>query len=315
MRRLKIGRSETNEISIADASVSRHHAELTELGDGRFTLSDLGSTYGTQVWLGERWIAAAGTEIRVDTKLRFGEYQTTLMDVLSDAQRAAFGLSPASAAAPAAPAAAPPPAADAPATAAPVPDPRPRTAPPAPAPQPVSARPVTTAPAAPTPPSSPSAAARPSAERAAPRPAARAAPARSATRRKSLMLGFLGLAIFAGLAGIVVAAILLFGDANPPPRPDTPPNAANAETQSRMLEACTKEWEVPERRCRCFLAAAGPHLLAEDYDDYAEMLEAYVSGDTDRQESALQRATEKRGAPASSRLTAAFKSAVRDCQQ
>ena len=70
-----------------------------------------------------------------------------------------------------------------------------------------------------------------------------------------------------------------------------------------------------ERRCRCFLAAAGPHLLAEDYDDFAEMMEAYVSGDTDRQESALRRASEKRGAPASSRLTAAFKGAVRDCQQ
>ena len=130
-----------------------------------------------------------------------------------------------------------------------------------------------------------------------------------------MMIGLVGAGIFVGLAALALVAILVFGDANPPPRADTPNRANTAEAQSRFLEACTKDWGVEERRCRCFLAAAGPNLQADDYDDFAEMAEAYVSGDTDRQESALQSATEKRGAPANSRLTAAFKSAVRDCQQ
>ena len=101
MRRFKIGRSETNDIVIADASVSRQHAELAELGGGRFALSDLGSTFGTHVLQGNAWAPAAETEIRPDTALRFGEIQTTLMDVLSDAQRASLGLVAAPVAAPA----------------------------------------------------------------------------------------------------------------------------------------------------------------------------------------------------------------------
>ena len=128
-------------------------------------------------------------------------------------------------------------------------------------------------------------------------------------------MGLLGVGVFAGIAAVAVAAVVLLGDSNPPPRPDTPGQADTAAAQARMLESCTKQWEVEDRRCRCFLSAAGPHLLAGDYDDFAEMVEAYVSGDTDRQESALQRATEQRGAPANSRLTSAFKGAVRDCQQ
>jgi len=354
MRRYKIGRSDTNEIVIADASVSRQHAELAELGGGRFTLTDLGSTYGTQVWQGQTWAPAAETEIRQDTVIRFGEFQTTLMDVLSEAQRAALGLKPAAPAAPvapsppspaapvSAPAVEPAPPPDPPKPAAPIAVSAPAPKPPEPAPAPEPSPPAVSqapraAPAAPSPPapatpSPPEPAAAPSqptpaappaeprprparTESAPPRLAPRLRPGRSAVRRKSLMIGLLGLAIFAGIAAIAIAGILLLGDANPPARSDPPPRAGNAEAQSRMLEACTKEWEVPERRCRCFLSAAGPHLLAEDYDDFAEMMGAYVSGDTDRQESALQRAGEKRGAPASSRLTAAFKGAVRDCQQ
>ncbi|MGH7004181.1 MAG: FHA domain-containing protein [Alphaproteobacteria bacterium] len=279
MRRYKIGRSETNEIVIADASISRQHAELAELGEGRFSLTDLGSTYGTKVWQDQGWVAAAETEIRPDTALLFGEFQTTLMDVLSAAQRETLGLLPQKAPAPSAPVAAPPFVPAAPSV--------PRTE---------ERRP----PVAEAPPS-PRVAAKP-----------RAMPA--ASRQRSMMMGLLGLGLFVGLAAVAIAVIVMFGDANPAPRPDTPGRTAS-EAQARFLDSCTKEWGVEERRCRCFLAAAGPHLQDDDYDDLAEMAEAYVSGDTDRQESALQRATEKRGAPANSRLTAAFKGVVRDCQQ
>src|SRR5512134_2601284 len=97
MRRLRIGRSETNDIVIPDASVSRQHAEAVELGSGRFALTDLGSTFGTQVWEGQGWIAAKETEIRADTVIRFGEFRTTLMDVLSETDRMALGLARSSA--------------------------------------------------------------------------------------------------------------------------------------------------------------------------------------------------------------------------
>ncbi|MCW5773892.1 MAG: FHA domain-containing protein, partial [Rhodospirillaceae bacterium] len=59
MRRYRIGRSDTNDIVIAHASVSRQHAELVAHDDGRHTLSDLGSSYGTSVRQGTDWVAAA----------------------------------------------------------------------------------------------------------------------------------------------------------------------------------------------------------------------------------------------------------------
>ena len=40
----KIGRGEGNQIILADKSVSRQHAELEELGAGKFRLRDLGSS-------------------------------------------------------------------------------------------------------------------------------------------------------------------------------------------------------------------------------------------------------------------------------
>ena len=45
---LNIGRDSTNEVTINDAEVSRHHARLTFQG-GKYVLEDLGSTNGTFV--------------------------------------------------------------------------------------------------------------------------------------------------------------------------------------------------------------------------------------------------------------------------
>ncbi len=46
--KLSIGREADNDIVIPDGSMSSHHAEIVETGEG-FQLSDLGSTNGTQV--------------------------------------------------------------------------------------------------------------------------------------------------------------------------------------------------------------------------------------------------------------------------
>jgi ABC-type multidrug transport system ATPase subunit len=48
-RRLRIGRSPDNDIVLPDLDVSRHHAELREMGDGRYAIVDLGGHNGTFV--------------------------------------------------------------------------------------------------------------------------------------------------------------------------------------------------------------------------------------------------------------------------
>ena len=309
MRRYRIGRSETNDIVIPDASVSRHHAEAIEIGDGRFALSDLGSTFGTHVWREQNWIPAKETEIRADTVIRFGEFRTTLMDVLSEPERAALGLRPEPPPAPRpTPAAAPTPP-PAPPPAAPAPPPRTAAPSPAPAPAPATA-------AKPPPAPRPQTVEPPGTARDAPRaaPAARVRRVSPAGKKRAMVLGLLAVGAFFAIAGGVVALVLAFGDPNGAgPRPD--PGNASGQAQQKFLEACKTNWGVAERRCRCFLAAAGPNLQSEDYDDFADLVEAHLSGDSTRMESVLQQAGEKRGTPASARLSDAMKGVGRDCSE
>ena len=131
-------------------------------------------------------------------------------------------------------------------------------------------------------------------------------------KRRAMVMGLLAVAAFFAVAGGVIALVLALGDPSGPKR--EPRNAAG-EGPRKFLEACTKNWGIEDRRCRCFLAAAGPHLQPEDYDDFADLVEGHLSGDSTLMESVLQRTTDKRGAPASSRLSAAFKGVGRDCQQ
>jgi hypothetical protein len=100
----KIGRAEGNHIVLGDKSVSRQHAELEELGAGKFRLKDLGSSSGTQMWSGSDWVDVQEAEIRHDTKIRFGEHETTPMDLVRDQDKTVVQARPASPAA-----AAPPP--------------------------------------------------------------------------------------------------------------------------------------------------------------------------------------------------------------
>jgi len=48
-RALRIGREESNAIKLYDRKVSRQHAEVVHLEDGRFQVRDLGSSHGTRV--------------------------------------------------------------------------------------------------------------------------------------------------------------------------------------------------------------------------------------------------------------------------
>src|SRR5581483_7532213 len=87
MRTYRIGRADTNDIVLLEATISREHAELAELGGGRFRIKDLGSTYGVSVWQGQEWAKVTESELRHDTEIRLGEYQTTVADLLRESDK------------------------------------------------------------------------------------------------------------------------------------------------------------------------------------------------------------------------------------
>jgi len=83
MRTYLIGRGEANDIVLDDLTVSRQHAELEDRGDGQFVLRDLDSTYGTRAHLGIGWRNEASLDVQADTRVRFGDYETTVADLLT----------------------------------------------------------------------------------------------------------------------------------------------------------------------------------------------------------------------------------------
>src|SRR6185503_19730037 len=149
---------------------------------------------------------------------------------------------------------------------------------------------------------------RPPATRDVPRaaPAARRRGPAPGGKRRALVLGLLAVGAFFAIAAGVIAIVLAFGDASGP-GPRREPRTSAGQGPQQFLEACKTNWGIEERRCRCFLAAAGPHLQPEDYDDFATLVEGHISGDSTLMESVMQQAGEKRGAPASARLSAAMK--------
>ena len=163
MRRYRIGRADTNDIVLTDSTVSREHAELAELGEGRFAIKDLGSSYGIAIREGDQWVKVTEAELRHDAPLRIGDVETTVSDLVRDTDRTVVrphapqhAPPPPGATAPSSPDRTAPPSPDR--TAPPQPAP-PRSAPPAPAPpRPAAPRPATPprpappAPGAPAPP-------------------------------------------------------------------------------------------------------------------------------------------------------------------
>lgn len=83
MRRYSIGRATTNDIVLDDMTVSRSHAELEELGRGRFILRDQESTYGTKILRDGEWVEIIEVEVATDTLIRFGELETTLAELIT----------------------------------------------------------------------------------------------------------------------------------------------------------------------------------------------------------------------------------------
>ena len=72
MRLVRIGRSEFNEARLDDPTVSRRHAEMIVLADGRLFVTDCMSTGGTHVNVNGQWSPIRQTYVEPNSQLRFG---------------------------------------------------------------------------------------------------------------------------------------------------------------------------------------------------------------------------------------------------
>ncbi|MGE0565998.1 MAG: FHA domain-containing protein [Alphaproteobacteria bacterium] len=82
----RIGRSNANDIVLADSSVSRVHAELHIESDGRFSLVDLSSTNGTFVRDKGRWIEVETAHVEHGERVLIGDVVTTVTALVHQAE-------------------------------------------------------------------------------------------------------------------------------------------------------------------------------------------------------------------------------------
>ncbi len=75
IRTYLVGRDERCDYPIADGSVSRRHAEVVLAPDGRFYVTDCGSTGGTFVLNGREWTRVRQAYVEPTDRVRFGGYE------------------------------------------------------------------------------------------------------------------------------------------------------------------------------------------------------------------------------------------------
>lgn len=81
----KIGRSRACDVVLAEESISREHATIAPQGNGRYEISDAGSSHGTFVEDGGVWVRVEGTAlIGPDEPVMLGRYETTVGELLSE---------------------------------------------------------------------------------------------------------------------------------------------------------------------------------------------------------------------------------------
>lgn len=83
MTSYKIGRDSENDIVVDDPSISRVHAELTSLPDGRFAVRDLGSSNGTMVQGAGGWELVDEATVEADQPVRFGKRMATPTELVA----------------------------------------------------------------------------------------------------------------------------------------------------------------------------------------------------------------------------------------
>lgn len=83
MKVYRIGRHADNDIVVDDKSISRRHAELSEIEKGRYRLVDLDSTNGTFVRRGRSWREVRTAEVDAHEIIMLGDYSTSPMELLA----------------------------------------------------------------------------------------------------------------------------------------------------------------------------------------------------------------------------------------
>jgi len=78
----KVGRSPKSDIVLTDGSVSREHAELSDTSDGRYSIVDVGSTYGTFIMREGEWRKIKQAVIAPDEPVMLGKHKTTPSEML-----------------------------------------------------------------------------------------------------------------------------------------------------------------------------------------------------------------------------------------
>lgn len=77
-----IGRNPECDIVLADATISRRHAELVEALDGRHYLTDRASAAGTWMREGDEWVRLRQAFVTADQPIMLGRYATTVTALL-----------------------------------------------------------------------------------------------------------------------------------------------------------------------------------------------------------------------------------------
>lgn len=84
-----VGRSEKADVSLPHRSVSRRHAEVIPLPDGRVYVTDCATTNGTFVHDGSGWRRIAQDFAAADGRVRFGDVEMRVPLLLAETARAA----------------------------------------------------------------------------------------------------------------------------------------------------------------------------------------------------------------------------------
>lgn len=88
MTTLSVGRHPDCDIVIADPTVSRHHAELSQVGADLFMFADQNSTSGSYRHDEGGWKRITSARLRSADRVRLGAFETTVGDLLRQARNA-----------------------------------------------------------------------------------------------------------------------------------------------------------------------------------------------------------------------------------
>jgi predicted component of type VI protein secretion system len=88
MTTLSVGRHPDCDIVISDPTVSRHHAELSQIGTDLYMFTDQGSTSGSFRFEDGGWKRITSARLRSSERVRLGAFESTVGDLLRQSRSA-----------------------------------------------------------------------------------------------------------------------------------------------------------------------------------------------------------------------------------